>query len=97
MTVLRSLCAYTHDMEPVRAKEECSGARVQAVAWGEPLMPYSVRAWEVEVVCAGTGAAGTSAAVWAVCRHVSGTSPKLARLWAAVSVTPAAHQHINGI
>jgi len=43
MTVLRSLCAYTHDMEPVRAKEECSGARVQAVAWGEPLMPYSVR------------------------------------------------------
>ena len=35
--------------------------------------------------------------VWAVCRHVSGTSPKLARLWAAVSVTPAAHQHINGI
>ena len=57
MTVLRSLCAYTHDMEPVRAKEECSGARVQAVAWGEPLMPYSVRAWEVEVevVCARTG------------------------------------------
>ena len=97
MTVLRSSCAYTHDMEPVRAKEECSGARVQAVAWGEPLMPYSVRAWEVEVVCAGTGAAGTSATVWAVCRHVSGTSPKLARLWAAVSVTPAAHQHINGI
>ena len=95
--VLRSLCAYTHDMEPVRAKEECSGARVQAVAWGEPLMPYSVRAWEVEVVCAGTGAAGTSAAVWAVRTHVLGTSPKLARLWATVSVTPAAHQHINGI
>ena len=97
MTVLRSLCAYTHDMEPVRAKEECSGARVQAVAWGGPLMPHSVRAWDVEVVCAGTGAAGTSAVVWAVCRHVSGTSPKLERLWAAVSVTPAAHQHINGI
>ena len=56
----------------------------------------SVR-WEVEVVCAGTGAAGTSAAVWAVRTHVSGTSPKLARLWATVSVTPAAHQHINGI
>ena len=97
MTVLRSLCAYTHDMEPIRAKEECSGARVQAVAWGEPLMPYSVRAWKVEVVCAGTGAAGTSAAVWAVRTHVSGTSPKLARLWDTVSVTPAAHQHINGI
>ena len=60
-------------------------------------MPYSVRAWGVEVVCAGTGAAGTSAAVWAVRTHVSGTSPKLARLWATVSVTPAAHQHINGI
>ena len=97
MTVLRSLCAYTHDMEPVRAKEECSGARVQAVAWGGPLMPHSVRAWDVEVLCAWTGAAGTSAAVWAMCRHVSGTSPKLAWLWAAVSVTPAAHQHINGI
>ena len=52
MTVLRSLCAYTHDMEPVRAKEECSGARVQAVAWGGPLMPHSVRAWDVEMVCA---------------------------------------------
>ena len=97
MTVLRSLCAYTHDMEPVRAKEECSGARVQAVAWGGPLMPHSVRAWDVEVVCAGTGAAGTSAAVWAVRTHVSGTSPKLARLWTSVSVTPAGHPHINGI
>ena len=97
MTVLRSLCVYTHDMEPVRAKEECSGARVQAVAWGEPIMPHSVRAWDVEVVCAGTGAAGTSAAVWAVRTHVLGTSPKLARLWAAVFVTPAANQHINGI
>ena len=97
VTVLRSLCACNHDMQPVRAKEECSDACVRAVAWGEPLMPYSVQAWEVEVVCAGTGAAGTSAAVWAVRTHVSGTSPKLARLWAAVSVTPAAHQHINGI
>ena len=52
---------------------------------------------EWEVVCAGTGAAGTSAAVWAVRTHISGTSPKLVRLWATVSVTPAAHQHINGI
>ena len=48
--------------------------------------------WEVEVVCAGTGAAGTSTAVWAVRTYVSGTSPKLTRLWTAVSVTPAAHQ-----
>ena len=60
-------------------------------------MPHSVRAWDVEAVCAGTGAAETTAAVWAVRTHVSGTSPKLARLWAAVSVIPAAHQHINGI
>ena len=43
-------------------------------------MPHSVRAWDVTVVCAGTGAAGTSAAVWAVRTHVSGTSPKLAPL-----------------
>ena len=97
VTVLRSLCACNHDMEPVSAKEECSDACVRAVAWGEPLMPYSVRAWEVEVVCAGTGAAGISAAVWAVRTHVSGTSPKLARLWTSVSVTPAAHHHIDGL
>ena len=71
MTVLRSLCAYTHDMEPIRAKEECSGARVQAVAWGGPLMPHSIRAWGVEVICAGTQGRRGPAPLCGPCAHMS--------------------------
>ena len=98
MTVLRSLCAYTHDMEPVHAKEERSGARVHAVAWGGPLMPHSVRAWDVEVVCAGTGAAGTSAAgVGRAHTCLGHLSQACAVMDLGLRHPPAGHLHINGI
>ena len=78
-----------------------AATRVYEQWHGESLscrIPYERGKWRWFVLGQG-GGAGTSAAVWAVRTHVSGTSPKakLARLWAAVSVTPAAHQHINGI
>ena len=78
-------------------QRKSAAARVYKQWHGESLScrtPYERGKWRWFVL---GRAAGTSAAVWAVRTHVSGTSPKLARLWTTVSVTPAAHQHINGI